>query len=224
MTTIIPISLPLPYNMGKVNCYLLTGKAGFVLVDAGSSNARARLENTLAEAGCQSGNLKLVILTHGDFDHSGNAAYIGRKFMSPVGMGAADRGMVEKGDMFVNRKQPGWLVRKMIPLATGFGRRERFSPDILLEDGSDLSRYGVRGKIISLPGHSLGSIGILLDSRELICGDLFENQDGPRLNSIMDDKSAATSSLERLRKLRIKTVFPGHGEPFQALDLIPPPH
>ncbi len=127
----------------------------------------------LAAAGCEPGSLKLVILTHGDFDHSGNAAHLQREYGVPVAMHAADAGMVLRGDMFVNRKQPNWLVRKIIPLATGFGRKERFNPDLLVEDGFDLSKYGIQAKVLSIPGHSLGSIGILTREGDLFCGDLF---------------------------------------------------
>ena len=30
----------------------------------------------------------------------------------------------------------------------------------------------------------------------------------------MDDLSAANASVEKLKKLRVKTVYPGHGKPF----------
>jgi hydroxyacylglutathione hydrolase len=222
MIKITPIRLSLPYQMGAVNCYLLKDKTNFLLVDTGSSNARAELEKTLVEVGCAPGALKLIVLTHGDFDHSGNAAYLAERFEAPVAMHASDSGMVERGDMFVNRKQPNWLIRKLIPFFTGFGKRERFTPDVLIEEPFDLSNYGFKAKVLSIPGHSLGSIGILTSEGDLLCGDLFENQDAPRLNSIMDDKAAAEVSLARLRGYTIKNVYPGHGEPFESLDLIRP--
>jgi hydroxyacylglutathione hydrolase len=211
---IIPIRLPIPHNMGSVNSYLLENTGIFLLIDTGSSNARQELETALESAGCGPQDLKLVILTHGDFDHSGNAAYLQREYGTPIAMHAADTGMASRGDMFVNRKQPGWLVRILIPLATGFGRKERFSTDILVEDGFDLSKYGFKAKVLSTPGHSLGSISILTSKGDLFCGDLFENQGEPKLNSIMDDRPAAESSLEKLRKRKIQLVYPGHGEPF----------
>jgi hydroxyacylglutathione hydrolase len=216
---IIPIQLSLPFGMGSVNCYLLKAKSVFVLIDTGSSGAREELKNALADAGCKPGDLHLVILTHGDFDHTGNAAYLQKQYGAPVAMHQSDAGMVERGDMFVNRKQPGWLVRKLLPLATGFGRKERFRPDILLEDGFDLSQYGIKAKVLSIPGHSLGSIGILAREGNLFCGDLFENQTGPKLNSIMDDKTAAEVSFDRLRSFNIQNVYPGHGDPFDLAEL-----
>jgi len=49
---------------------------------------------------------------------------------------------------------------------------------------------------------------------DLFCGDLFESTDKPGLNSIMDDLTTANASVEKLNKLSIKTVYPGHGKPF----------
>ena len=37
---------------------------------------------------------------------------------------------------------------------------------------------------------------------------------GNFLSSIMDDLSAANASVERLKNLKISTVYPGHGKPF----------
>ena len=97
------IILPLPLRMGKVNCYLIRTGAGHVLIDTGGSNARKRLCRELANAGCNRGSLKLVILTHGDFDHTGNAAYLRTAFGTRIAMHRDDTEMAERADMFVNR-------------------------------------------------------------------------------------------------------------------------
>jgi glyoxylase-like metal-dependent hydrolase (beta-lactamase superfamily II) len=200
--------------MGLVNYYLIPTTTGCVLIDTGSSTARKALLEQLKNNGCDKDNLNLVILTHGDFDHTGNAAYLRSIFSSKLAMHQLDSGMVEYGDMFVNRKQPNFLVKSLIPLFTGFGRSERFIPDIFLDDGFDLAPYGLDARVLSLPGHSAGSIGILTKEGELLCGDLFENVKGPGLNSIMDDPKTAAISMARLEKLNIRQVFPGHGQPF----------
>lgn len=122
--------------------------------------------------------------------------------------------MAEYGDMFVNRKQPNILIRKIIPILSSFGKEERFRPDILIKEGDDLFGYGLKADVISIPGHSKGSIGILFDNGDLFCGDLFENKENPSLNSIMDDMAVAKASVERLKRLEIKTVYPGHGKTF----------
>lgn len=216
---IIILSLPLPLRMGTVNCYLLRTAAGHVLIDTGGSNARRELRGRLEGAGCVPGSLMLVLLTHGDFDHIGNAAYLRSTFGTKVAIGRDDAAMAERGDMFVNRKRPNILVRTLVPLFTGFGVSERFTPDILLDEGYDLSSYGLEAEVIGLPGHSGGSIGILRASGELFCGDLFENTKAPALNSLIDDPTAAQASVAKLGALAITTVYPGHGLPF-AMELL----
>ena len=216
------IRLLLPLKLGSVNCYLIKTDTGDILIDTGGANKRTELEKALESAGCQPGNLQLIVLTHGDFDHTGNAAYLRARFGTKIAMHHDDSGMAERGDMFWNRKKPNILVRMMTPLLPilyGFGKAERFTPDLYLEDGYDLSEYGIDAKALSIPGHSKGSIGILTAGGDLFCGDLFENTDTPDLNSIMDDLAAANASVQRLQSLEIHTVYPGHGEPF-PMDLV----
>ncbi len=213
------LSLPMPFRMGMVNCYLIETAFGYVLIDTGGSNARDELQRELESAGCIPGSLRLILLTHGDFDHIGNAAYLHATFRARIAMHRDDAGMAERGDMFVNRKKPNILIRTLLPRFTGFGAAERFTPDLFLGDGDDLSQYGLEAKVISLPGHSRGSIGILTTSGELFCGDLLENTKGPGLNSLMDDSAAANASLARLESLNIETVYPGHGKPFAKKSL-----
>jgi hydroxyacylglutathione hydrolase len=208
------IKLAMPLGMGSVNCYLLESGSNFVLVDTGGSYNRKALVKELESAGCQPGLLKLIVLTHGDFDHTGNAACLRTRYSTQIAMHASDAAMGEKRDMFANRRKPNRIIRALIPLFTGFGKSERFSPDLLLEDGDDLNVHGFDARVLSIPGHSQGSIGILTTSADFFCGDLLENTKKPVLNSLIDDLDTAQSSLQRLQKLGINTVYPGHGDPF----------
>lgn len=211
---IITISLPLPFRMGYVNCYLVPTGSGFILIDTGGSNNRRALVAGLDSAGCKPGLLNLIILTHGDFDHTGNAAYLRQVFDAPIAMHAGDAGMPEYGDMFVNRKRPSAIIRILLPVFSGFGKAERFKPDLLVGDGDGLAEYGLDARVISIPGHSSGSIGILTASGDLFCGDLLDNTDQPSLSSIMDNLQTAYASLQKLSGMEIGTVYPGHGRPF----------
>jgi len=208
------ITLPLPYKLGSVNCYLVETDTGYVLIDTGGSNKRSELERELESAGCKPGNLKLIVLTHGDFDHIGNAAYLREKFGAKIAMHKDDSGMAERGDMFWNRKSANTLIRMVAPILFRFGKSNRFEPDLYVEDGYALSEYGFDATVLAIPGHSLGSIGILTAGGDLLCGDLFDNTDKPVLNSIMDDLAAAHAGVEKLRGFAINTVYPGHGKPF----------
>ena len=213
------VTLALPYHLGSVNCYLVKIDTGYILIDTGSSNQRAALEQELRHAGCQPGDLKLIILTHGDFDHTGNAAYLRRKFGAPLAMHPADFGMIERSDMFASRSNANPIFKAIAPLLFRFGESNRVTPDIKLAEGFDLAGYGMAAQVISIPGHSRGSIGILTSDGDLFVGDLLENTKQPALNSIMDDRVAAQASVDKLKGLNVKTVYPGHGRSF-SLDQI----
>jgi hydroxyacylglutathione hydrolase len=215
------ICLALPFGLGTVNCYLATTDAGFVLVDTGSPQKRLELEAALERAGCRPGNLQLIVLTHGDFDHIGNAAYLRQRFGAPVAMHGDDVGMAERGDMFWNRQKGRRLLRALAPLLFGFGKSARFRPDVCVEDGEDLSGYGLTARVLHLPGHSEGSIGILTADGDLFCGDLLDNVHKPARNAIMDDPAKCDASLEKLASFHVGTVYPGHGRPFFMEELMP---
>jgi hydroxyacylglutathione hydrolase len=208
------IELSLPYGLGTVNCYLVKTETGFILIDTGSSNQRGSLEEELNSTGCQPGNLRLIVITHGDFDHTGNAAYLRTKYNTKIAMHAEDAGMAERGDMFWNRKKGNPLFRMLVPILFWYKKSDRFTPDLLIGEGDNLAGYGLAAEVLSIPGHSKGSIGILTADGELFCGDLLTNQDRPVLNAIMDNPVEAKASIEKLRGLSIQTVYPGHGKPF----------
>ena len=214
---IIPIELKLPFRTGSVNCYLVKTNTGFILVDTGSPGNNRELESKLDEYGCKAGNFHLILLTHGDFDHSGNAAYLRKKFNTKIAMLPEDSPMVERGDMFLTRKKGNFIQSRIVKTMFGFGKSQRFTPDLEITEGFDLTEYGLEAEVIHIPGHSKGSIGILVTDDTLICGDLLESTGGsenPKLNSLMDDLEAANQSIDKLNKLKIDTVYPGHGQPF----------
>ncbi len=117
-------------------------------------------------------------------------------------------------DTFVNRKKSNPILKALVPKLIGFGKADRFTPDALLGDGAGLTEFGLGAQILSTPGHSSGSIGILCADGSFFCGDLLDNTKLPALNAIIDDRETAIRSARRLRSLKITTIYPGHGQPF----------
>jgi len=214
MEEIKVIPSPLPFRLGTVNCYLVETGTGFVLIDTAASNQHDELELELARAGCKPGKLDLIVLTHGDFDHTGNAAYLRDKFGAKIAMHQDDSGMTEHADMFWNRSSGSAIIRFLAPFLFRFSKANRFEPDLNVDEGYDLSEYGFDAQVLSIPGHSKGSIGILTAGGDLFCGDLLENTNKPATNSIMDDPAACDASVKKLEGLEINIVYPGHGKPF----------
>jgi glyoxylase-like metal-dependent hydrolase (beta-lactamase superfamily II) len=208
------ITLSIVLGVGRVNCYLLRAGRGYVLIDTGPPRARRALDRKLAGLGCAPGQLSLIVLTHGDFDHTGNAAYLRSTFGGRIAMHADDARAGEDGDMFAGRDTSSRALGAAIPRIIGFGASERFTPDVLLEDGGSLADYGLDAAVVRIPGHSRGSIGILTADGHFFCGDFLDNTRKPALTSLIDDREAAERSVAELKTLPIRMVFPGHGKPF----------
>jgi glyoxylase-like metal-dependent hydrolase (beta-lactamase superfamily II) len=216
-------------NMGTVNCYLIKTDVGYVLIDTGFPSTRAALERKLEDAGCRPGTLKLIIITHGDQDHTGNGAYLREKYGAKIAMHSAETAVVENGDDTLSRRRRSFPRRvfekallEVLSLFANSGKFERFAPDFTVDEGYDFSEYGFHARVLHIPGHSRGSIGILTADGNLFCGDLLWNRKRPSTHSIVDDRSELSASVERLKGLTISMVYPGHGKPFTMDSLAQP--
>lgn len=232
MNTIIPIDL------GGVNSYLITVENGYVLVDTGGhltldktfDNRRKKLLDALAAEGCTEGNLRLILLTHGDNDHVANAAYISKAFNAPIALHPGDLELVENPTLDVLMASFQYrsvllklvfrLMKKKIARITQKTLEDfdPFKPDVLLSEGTSLKDYGLEGTIIHLPGHTPGSIGLLLPNGSLLAGDTFANNGKPSAAPNAMNFNSLFSSIASIRNQEIKTVYPGHGRPFDFKD------
>ncbi len=208
-----------PITFASVNCYLVTDGTGFVLVDSSKPEKRTELEAALTRADCVPGTLNLIVLTHGDYDHAGNAYYLREKYKTKIAMHRDDAGRVERGDWSLNMKSKPdrfGLLFRMVSLFIKPGPFDTFAPDVYLKDGQALSGYGLDATVLHLPGHTKGSIGVLTGSGDLFCGDLLDSMMGkPSFEFFIDDMAAARASLQRLQTLDVGLVYPGHGKPFR---------
>jgi len=207
-------------NFGGVNCYLVQTDTSFILIDNGFSVKRDLLVKRLEDLGCNPGNLRLIILTHGDHDHTGNSAFLRNKYGAKIAMHADDSVIVEKGDMKWNRKDKpdkiSLTFRAILLMSHIFkpSEFERFKPDIYLDENFDLSYYNFDAKVIHIPGHSKGSIGILTGDGSLFCGDFLYNLFGKPDTDFCDNIDDFNASVEKLKRYKINTFYPGHGKSF----------
>jgi len=203
------------------NAYLVKSEAGFVLIDTGFRFDRARLERELATAGCRAGDLRLILITHADADHSGNAAYLREAFGARIAAHHLEAPGVERGDMFLCRGPLRFGLRLAKPLMALFRlpKSDRFTPDLFLDDGDRLDSYGLDATVLHVPGHTIGSIAVLTADGALFSGDFLEDRRRPSIATFVDDADALRASYERVKGLGVRVVYPGHGRPF-ALEEI----
>jgi glyoxylase-like metal-dependent hydrolase (beta-lactamase superfamily II) len=208
-----------------VNAYLLKANDGFVLIDTGLPMHRERLEKALVSSGCVPGNLKLVVITHGDWDHVGNCAELQKKYKTKIAMHQKDALMSEQA-VSLNRKVRT-LAAKIFFLIRLIKRKlqgvkmvfDKFKPDVLLEDGQSLAGYGLDAKVLHLPGHTKGSLGVLTAAGDFFSGDILVNNKKPDIAVYVDDFGDLKSTAQKISVMNIKTVYPGHGKPFPMESL-----
>ena len=207
-----------------VNAFLIEVEGGNVLIDTGYPMHWEKLLGELMSVNCLPDKLKLVILTHGDMDHTGNCANLQKKYNVKIAIHQEDVFMAEKG-VSLNRKVRTLsakifvLIRK---LRRSFQSKkiifETFKPDVFLSDGQSLIEYGLDAKVIHIPGHTKGSIGILTKEGSLFAGDIFFNRKKPVVSYYVHDELELNASVEKLKKIDIRMVYPGHGKPFPFQD------
>jgi hydroxyacylglutathione hydrolase len=211
-------------NLGFVNAYLLKVSEGFVLIDTGMPGQWDALQEALKSSGCYPGLLKLVILTHADRDHSGNCLRLKQTYKTPIAAHPLDSAALQSGvpPQRVIRTLSGKLLFGLIGLLRRFGRGpgglQTFTPDVLLEDGQSLAGYGLEARVVHLPGHTKGSIGVLTEEGEFFAGDFCVNRRKPGLSPYVENFDEYRNSIEKAKRLAgsIKTVYPGHGMRFPA--------
>ena len=212
-------------DLGFVNAYLLQGNKGFILIDTGIPKQKEKLENELNLAGCTPENLQLVIITHGDEDHTGNAAFLQEKYHAKIAVHPGDINQAENG-IFLKRKINSVLFKIMFTimmLSQKIKKNQpafpKFKTDIQLSDNQRLDEYGLNAKIIHIPGHTEGSIGVLTDDGDFFAGDTFVNYRKPIAATIIQNEKELSESIEKIKKLNVMTIYPGHGKPFSIKSL-----
>ena len=88
-----------------------------------------------------------------------------------------------------------------------------------MTDGQNLSEYGFDAKVIHIPGHTKGSIGVLTEDGILFAGDTFTNRKKPDIATYIENMQELNESLNRIKSMKITKIYPGHGKPFSMEQL-----
>lgn len=195
---------------GMVNCYLVTGEGGSVLVDTGEEPYKEKVLKA-----CQGEDVKLIVLTHGHIDHIQNGAWLSRQLGVPIGMNEKDVELIE--NQFAQPLEGRGIFGKALAAASlrkmRKNRIERFVPRVFLEEGDSLEEFGVKARILELPGHTEGSIGLLVGRKAVIVGDTLMHMVFPGIASICGDERKLRESTKRIGGLGERKIYFGHGRP-----------
>ena len=231
---IVPISVPTPFYVGPVNCYLIA-EDPITLIDTGpkTKEAAAALREGLRRARFRVSDIRRIVLTHAHEDHCGLARSL--------------RDEAKDAEVLVHGWETGHRVGRLeydehrqLLVRAGVSADEikmmqrmyegvRAYADALedhehteLRDNMELEFTTGSLRVVHTPGHTPGSCSFLREAdRTVIAGDcvLKRITPNPILSPDPIDPTRRFRSLEeylvslaRLRSLSPTLVYGGHGE------------
>jgi hydroxyacylglutathione hydrolase len=206
-------------KMGFVDSYIikgdadLTGENSWVIVDCGVAGSERKILKTMDILGIKPGKISLIVLTHAHMDHTGNVKELQKITGAKVAIQKEDAEFIIKG---INAKVTpvtgfaGFMLKfmKYVPQKDKNGT----TPDLIIENELDLNLFGVSGRVISTPGHTKGSISVLLDSGNCIVGDMIGKTFGKvKPGLFCNDIEENIKSIKKLINLNAKNLYLSHG-------------
>ena len=192
-------------RFGYFNVFVIRGNDGDVLIDTGFILMKRSLKRWLDQF-----NIKLIILTHAHVDHIWNVKYLKDLYGCRVAISEDDLVNLDNRNI---KTYPSCKRCRLWTKLMSFGMKhfvpEKFDVDLLLHDGDILNEYGLKLKIVSLSGHTDGSIGILYD-KYLFCGDALINRRKVDIAYQNQNNDRARENFKVIRRIKPKILFLGH--------------
>ncbi len=235
------MSIPTPFLVGRVNCYLIEDDP-LTLVDTGPNSGKAldELEQALAARGHRVEDLGLIVVTHQHIDHIGLLEVLARR--SGAEVAALDRLTTYLGDyrraaelddefavaLMLRHGIPAEVTQALRSVSSAFrGWGSGATVTRALADGATLTLRDRTFAVQHRPGHS-PSDTVFWDERSgiLLGGDhlIKHISSNPLIARPLDETQADgiarpqalrsyIASLTATRELPVRIVLSGHGEP-----------
>ncbi len=182
--------------MAAENCYLAINESTneSIIIDPGS--AADRVKKMVLDSGTKP---VAILLTHGHFDHAGEADTISKEYGIKI---------------YAHEAQEEELKNPSINLtAEMFGSSESYRADVFLKDDEEIELAGLKVKCLFTPGHTPGGCcyyfsdeGVLFTGDTLFCGSVGRTDfTGGSMRQLVN------SIAEKLLVLPDDTIcYPGH--------------
>jgi hydroxyacylglutathione hydrolase len=198
---------------GRSNVFLLTYGEKNILIDTGPKRLWKKLEKNLNNVNIA--HIDYLILTHSHFDHAGNAKKIKEKYSTQVIIHRSEASYLAAGD-FVIPKGTIPITRLIVNmLAKRFAYRFKFEPchhDILVDARFELNVFGLNAYILHTPGHTFGSMSVIIDDELALVGDaMFGIFKWSVFPPYAQDVKQMIYSWGKLLETNCATFIPSHG-------------
>jgi len=209
-----------------VAAYLVDTDEGVTVIDAGLPGHWRDLLAELTSMGRTVGDVRGLVLTHGDSDHIGFAERLRRDHGVPVFVHTDDAERARTGDKphtAMGPKRLGPTVGFFAYALRKAAWRTTYLTEVTeVKDGEVLPLPG-SPVVVGMPGHSPGSIAVHVPVADAVfVGDalttrhVLTGRTGIQPAPFTDEPARALESLGRLAGLKATWVLPGHGAPWRG--------
>lgn len=198
---------------GRSNVFLVLSGNNKILVDTGPAFMQKIIFRRLRKLSIRT--IDYIVLTHSHFDHAANARAIKDFFNARVIVHASEEEYLRSGDSPVpagTNLFTGWLTGTFGKMANQMVKYQGCEADITIDHQLNLSEDLKNIQIIHTPGHSAGSVCVIIDNEIALAGDtLFGTYPGSCFPPFADDRKLLFKSWELLLKTGCSIFFPSHG-------------
>ena len=198
---------------GRSNVFLISTDRINILVDTSTEFMWRFLQKRLERL--QVKHIDLLILTHSHFDHTANAARIKDSFKPRIIIHQTEAKYLSAGDNIIPEGTNIFtkFIVSLIPKKfQSIGKYSACNCDQTVDDSFDLSGYGVKGNIMHTPGHTLGSISIIIDNEIALVGDtMFGIFWWSVFPPFASDQDKLLESWGKLLRTECELFLPSHG-------------
>ncbi len=204
----------LQISLGMVKAFIIKGEK-HILVDTGLPKNYDKIIKFFNKHSIEPSDIGLIVITHNHTDHVGELVKLQELTGAKVVIHKKEGINLRSGKS--TPVKPITLGAKLLFKVMKEPKAVLFEPHIEVEDMMDLSDFGIKGKILHTPGHTDGSISIILENGEVIVGDMItgkqtQNKSKAKLPFIANDLNEIKKSLQRLVQEGGKMFYTSHGD------------
>ena len=212
------------FPLGRANAFIIRGQRPIV-VDTGYPGSAPAIMEKLKDNGIDPKSVSLILITHGHTDHFGSAADLKKLTGAPVAVHKLDADALTNGHD-PPLKPTGAIGRMFMSMIEkrGPAKAPPVKPDIVIEHDLDLGKFGVDGRVMHTPGHTPGSLAVILTGDKIIAGDTIMRGIvrfwQPNYPLFADNMFQLKESIKMILRQKPSKIYSGHGGPFNPKTVL----